>query len=144
VIIAVTVFDAPARLGFGASGKDRLAQMQTQLASIGCKVVHEIEAEYASSAVSELVGVGEGECIRVFAAGGTGHRTLAIKLFGPTGTQLAHQAITADPQLQYCSTTAQTVRFQIDVTGKGRLSHMVMKCPAPPPKPKLKGKPHAH
>ncbi|MBA2540936.1 MAG: hypothetical protein H0V17_14950 [Deltaproteobacteria bacterium] len=147
VIIAITVFDAPARLGFGASGKDRLEQIQTQLASVGCKIVHPIDSEYTSSAVSKLVGVGEGECIRAFAAGGDGHRRLAIKLFGPTGTELAHQAETADPQLQYCSATAQTLRFQIDVgaAAKGRLSHMVLQCPAPPPpKPRPRGKPHAH
>jgi hypothetical protein len=147
VVIAITVFDAPARLGYGAAGKDRLEQMQTQLASIGCKVVHPIEAEYASSAVSKLVGVGEGECLRVFAAGGPGHTRLGLKVFSPDNKELAHTRETADPQLQYCSAAAQTLRFQIDTgpAAKGRLSHMVLACPAPPAKPKPKiHDPHRH
>lgn len=143
VIIAITVFDAPARLGFGASGKERLEQIQTQLTS--CTTIHPPEAEYASGPVSKLIGMAEGDCIRVFAAGGNGHSRLGVHLFGGTNTELAKQAETPDPQLLYCSKIAQTVRFQIDVgtASKGRLSHMVLKCPPPPP-PRLKERPHSH
>src|SRR5689334_19119781 len=35
VIVSITVFDLPARLGFGASGADRLEQMKAQLAASG-------------------------------------------------------------------------------------------------------------
>lgn len=147
-IVAVTVFDLPARLGYGASGSDRLEQMQTQLAGLGCKVAHPIEAEYVSSTVSELIGVSEGQCIRAFAAGGPDHHRLALKLFAADSTEVAHTAAGEDPQLQYCSATAQTLRLQIDVgSSKGRLSHMVLTCPPPPPKPKPPkptGKGHHH
>jgi hypothetical protein len=133
VIIAITVFDAPARLGFGASGNDRLEQMQLQLASTGCTVVQAITSEYASSNVSKLVGVAEKQCIRVFAAGGSGHNALGLKLFAPDGHELAHAKSTQDPQLAHCSATGQTLRYQIEigVVAKGRLSSMVLACPAP-------------
>jgi hypothetical protein len=142
VIIAITVFDAPARLGFGASGKDRLQQVQTQLASTGCKVVQAIASEYASENVSKLVPVTEHQCIRVFAAGGSGHGSLGLKLFGPDGNELAHTKSTHDPQLQYCSPTAQALRYQIEIgiVAKGRLSHMVLACPPPPATPPSKRK----
>jgi hypothetical protein len=138
VIIAITVFDAPARLGFGASGKDRLEQIQQQLTGTGCTTLQAPEAEYASSNVSKLVGVAEQQCIRVFAAGGGGHNSLGLKLFDPEGKELAHAAQTPgatsmDPQVQYCSPRGGTLRYQIEVgvVAKGRLSHMVLACPAP-------------
>jgi hypothetical protein len=132
VVIAITVFDAPARLGFGASGQDRLEQLQQQLAGVGCTTVHAIEAEYASSNISKLVGVAEHQCIRVFAAGGSGHPALGLKLFGPEGNELQHARATSDPQLTYCSPKGQTLRYQIELgaAAKGRLSHMVLACPA--------------
>ncbi len=145
VIVGITVFDLPARLGFGASGKDRLEQIQLQLASSGCSVVHAPDAEYASGPVSKLVDLKEGDCIRVFAAAGDASHRLALKVFNPMNAEVASQASTVDPQLLFCSSAAQKVRVQIDSTGKGRLSHMVLNCPAPPPpKPKPKGKPHKH
>ena len=144
VIIAM-VFDAPARLGFGASGKDRLELIQTQLASIGCTTLHAPDAEYATGPVSTLVEMAEGACIRVFAAGGDGHRRLGVHIFNATNAELAKQAETPDPQLLYCSRIAQIVRFQIDVApaSTGRLSHMVLACPPPPP-PKPRQLPHSH
>src|SRR5690349_1583418 len=67
-IIAITVFDLPARLGFGASGSDRLGQMKKQLVEgSGCTVVRGISSEYASSNVSKLFPVQAAQCIRVFA-----------------------------------------------------------------------------
>ena len=141
-IIAVTVFDAPARLGFGASGSDRLEQMQTQLTSTGCTVVSAIGSEYASSNVSKLVKV-DPQCIRVFAAGGGGHNTLSLRLFSSGGKEVAHAKDTTDPQLTYCATAADTMRYEIKigVASKGRLSHMVLACPDPANKPPVETPP---
>ena len=136
VIIAITVFDLPARLGYGASGSDRLAQLETQLTGNGCKVFAPIDSEYASSNVSQLVAV-DHQCIRVLAAGGSGHSTLSLRLFASDGKELAAAGDTTDPQLTYCAENAETLRYEIKigVASKGRLSHLVMACPAPPGPP---------
>jgi hypothetical protein len=132
-IIAITVFDLPARLGFGASGSDRLGQMKAQLEGTGCTVVRGISSEYATSNVSKLVAVpAGGPCIRVFAAGGDGHGSLSLRLFGPDGKQLAASGnATTDPQLTHCARAPATLRYEIKVgpASKGRLSSMVLACP---------------
>ncbi|HEU0036974.1 MAG TPA: hypothetical protein VFQ53_40465 [Kofleriaceae bacterium] len=135
-IIAITVFDLPARLGFGASGKDRLELIERQLATGGCTPVIAPDSQYANSNVTKLFPIAAGQCARVFAAGGDGHSTLGLKLFGPDGAQLVDGADnTSDPQLQYCATAAATLRFEIKigVASKGRLSYMVLACPPPTP-----------
>ncbi len=138
-IIAITVFDLPARLGYGASGSDRLELMKTQLIGNGCTVVSPIDSEYATGTVTKLVHV-EAQCVCVIAAGGSGHSSLSLKLFGGNGKELAHAGDTTDPQLAYCAPAPDTLRYEI-ATGpasKGRLSHMVLACPAPANEPATK------
>jgi len=133
VIIGITVFDLPARLGFGASGSDRLELLQSQFTGRGCKVVSPIASQYASSSVSELVKVDHG-CVRVVAAGGSGHRSLSLRLFASDGKQVATSDDTTDPQLTYCTAHPDTLRYEIKlaVASKGRLSHMVLSCSEAP------------
>ena len=130
-IIAITVFDLPARLGFGASGSDRLDQVSAQLQGAGCTVLSAVDSEYASGSLSGLIKA-DHQCIRVFAAGGDGHRELSLRLFSGDGKEVAKAGNTTDPQLTYCAPTAETLRYEIGVgpAGKGRLSHMVLSCPA--------------
>ena len=142
-IIAITVFDAPARLGFGGSGSDRLEQMRDQLVSNGCTMMKPIDSEYTSSDVSTLIRV-EPQCIRIVAAGGSGHSSLSLKLFASTGKEVAHAGDAFDPQLSYCAAAADAMRYEIRVgpASKGRLSHMVLTCPEPKkPEPKPKPEP---
>lgn len=129
-IIAITVFDLPARLGYGDSGSGRLAQQRTMLAGQGCTPVGGISEQYASANVSKLVPVAAKQCIRVFAAGGDGHRTLTLRLFDADGKELARAGDTSDPQLRYCARAPATVRYEVGVgpASKGRLSHMVLTC----------------
>lgn len=129
-IIAVTVYDLPARLGFGASGADRLAQMTTQLRAIGCTTIAPIRSRYATATVSTLIGVQAG-CLRVLAAGAGDHRTLGLRLFAADGALLGTSQDTIDPQLAHCTAAAATLRYEIVVgpAGKGRLSHTVLACP---------------
>jgi hypothetical protein len=132
-IIAITVFDLPARLGFGESGSGRLATLKQQLESTGCTTLRGISSQYASSNVSTLVPV-QAQCIRVFAAGGDGHSSLELRLFGADGKQIADSGgSTTDPQLTYCAKKPATLRYEIEIgpASKGRLSHMVLACPAP-------------
>ena len=135
-IIAVTVFDLPARLGYGASGSDRLEVVQTQLLANGCTVLDKIDSEYATSNVSRLLPV-DHQCVRIFAAGGNGHGSLALRIFGADGKELAKAGDTTDPQLELCATSKETLRYEIDVgpAAKGRLSHLVLGCPAKPADP---------
>ena len=131
-IIAITVFDLPARLGFGASGSDRLGQIKQQLERDGCTVIRGISSEYASSNVSKLFPVQAAQCIRVFAAGGDGHGSLARRRFGPDGKQVARSGDdTTDPQLRYCAVEPATLRYEIKIgpASKGRLSSMALACP---------------
>ncbi|MEZ4403846.1 MAG: hypothetical protein R3B06_27735 [Kofleriaceae bacterium] len=134
VIIAITVFDLPARLGYGPDGADRLRQMSAQLQATGCTVLAPIRTQYATGAVSKLVQAPPG-CIRVLAAGAGDHRSLGLRLFGPDGTQLGQAGDTLDPQLAHCAPAAALVRYEIVVgpAAKGRLSHTVLACPAAPP-----------
>jgi hypothetical protein len=129
-IIAITVFDLPARLGYGDSGSGRLAQQRTMLASQGCAPIGGISEQYATGSVSKLVPVAEKQCIRVFAAGGDGHRSLSLRLFDGNGKEVAKSDDTTDPQVRYCAKAASTLRYEVDVgvASKGRLSHMVLTC----------------
>ncbi len=133
VVIAVTVFDLPARLGFGASGAGRLAQVRDQLASTGCQPVGGIREQYATGSVSKLVPVTAGQCLRVLAAGGSGHSSLSLRLFDAAAKEVARAGNTTDPQLSYCATADGTLRYEIAVgpASKGRLSHLVLTCPPP-------------
>ncbi len=132
-IIAITVFDLPARLGFGASGSDRLGTIKQQLVErTGCTVVRDISSEYASSNVSRLFPVQAAQCVRIFAAGGDGHSSLQLRLFGPDGKQVAKSGdVTTDPQLRHCAVQPATLRYEIVIgpASKGRLSSMVLACP---------------
>ena len=89
---------------------------------------------HATGAVSQLVTV-ERRCVRVFAAGGDGHRTLSLRLFSDHGEELTHAGDTSDPQLAHCPQTPGLYRYEIGVApaAKGRLSHMVLVCPPEPP-----------
>lgn len=138
VIIGITVFDAPARLGCGASGSDRLEQIQTQLAGQGCTVLVPIASEYTDANVSKLVTVADKQCIRAIAAGGSGHNRLSLTLYASAGPAVAKVKDTTDPQLVYCASSADTLRLEIapGVASKGRLSYGVLACPAAAPKPK--------
>ena len=131
-IIAITVFDLPARLGFGASGADRLKQVSAQLATTGCTVLAPIRSTYATGTVSTLLSV-QAQCVRVLAAGAGDHRTLGLRLFAADGKELAKAGDTLDPQLAYCAPAPTTLRYEVVVgpAAKGRLSHMVLACPAP-------------
>lgn len=135
-IIAITVFDLPARLGFGASGADRLRQVTAQLTSTGCTVARPIRSTYATSTVSVLFDAPAG-CLRVLAAGAGSHRSLRLRLFGPDGGELATSDDSADPQLSYCGAAPSALRYEVvvGVAAKGRLSHTVLTCPTPPPPP---------
>ena len=138
-ILAVTVFDAPARLGCGATGGDRLEQIATQLAKQGCTVLRPIDSEYASDPVSKLVDVRDGQCIRVIAAGGSGHATLSIALFAPWSVPpIAKVSDSREPQLVHCATTTDPLRFVVTpgAAAKGQLSHVVLTCPPDVKKPK--------
>lgn len=130
-IIAVTVFDLPARLGFGASGADRLTVVRQQLEASGCVPLGPIASSYATGHVSRLVTV-DATCVRVFAAGGEGHRSLSLRLFDGGGQEVARAGDTTDPQLVHCAKVAGTLRYEVGVSpaAKGRLSHMAMTCPA--------------
>lgn len=130
VIISITVFDLPARLGFGASGADRVAQMTAQLQHGGCTVLQPAASLYTTGSVSQLVTVDKG-CVRVLAAGGDGHRDLSLRLFSDAGKELAHSGNTTDPQLSYCPKASSLLRYQIDVgpAAKGRLTHTALVCP---------------
>lgn len=129
-IIAITVLDLPARLGYGDSGSGRLAQQRTMLANQGCAPLGGIGEQYATGSVSKLVPVAEKQCIRIFAAGGDGHRSLSLRLFDAGGKEVAKAGDTTDPQLQYCAKAAGTLRYEVGVgpASKGRLSHMVLTC----------------
>ncbi|MDX2089094.1 MAG: hypothetical protein SFX73_14650 [Kofleriaceae bacterium] len=134
-IIAVTVFDAPARLGFGASGSDRLEQYVTQMKATGCTIVKDVDAEYANSTVSKLVPVAANQCLRVMAAGGPGHSSLTLMLFNSEGRTVATAASSLDPRVDYCARAAETLRFELGIgpAAKGRLSTVVLACPANEP-----------
>ncbi len=131
VIISVVVFDLPARLGFGDSGSGRLDLVVQQLTSTGCKVVEPVTSEYTSANVTALFDANA--CIRVLAAGGSGHSTLGLKLYVADGKEVMAVDSMPDPQLSFCTPTPTKLRYSIIVgpASKGRLSHAVLDCPAP-------------
>lgn len=134
-IIAITVFDLPARLGFGADGSDRLGQVATQLRSTGCTTVRAIASTYATGTVSQLVAAPAG-CLRILAAGAGDHSSLGLRLYAPDGKLVEQtRGDTLDPQLEHCLTAPATYRYEITTgpAAKGRLSHAVLTCPAPAP-----------
>lgn len=144
-IVSVTVFDLPARLGFGEAGADRLGQVAAQLAARGCTAVAAAESEYATGAVSRLVAApaaGQPTCLRVLAAGGPGHRALRVRLFDLDGKELGTSGEQADPQLEECKRAAEAVRYEVvpGVAAKGRLTHQALRCP-PPREPAEPAKP---
>lgn len=130
-IISVTVFDLPARLGFGSSGADRIGQVVTQLGNAGCTVMVPATSLYASGNVSRLVTVDQG-CLRILAAGGDSHRSLSLRLFSETGKELAKSSDTTDPQISYCPRAPGLLRYEIGISpaSKGRLTHAVLVCKA--------------
>jgi len=69
-----------------------------------------LDSEYVDGNVSKLVHV-EGKCIRVLAAGGKGHHTLALKLFSTDGKEVAEARDTTDPQAKYCAKASELVRY---------------------------------
>lgn len=138
-IVSVTVFDLPARLGFGDAGAERLSQVAAQLVARGCTPVGAAESSYATGAVSRLVvapSAGQPPCLRVLAAGGPGHRSLRVRLFDLDGKELAASGDQADPQLEECERADAALRYEVvpGVAAKGRLTHQALRCPAPPPK----------
>ncbi|MEZ4365547.1 MAG: hypothetical protein R2939_04565 [Kofleriaceae bacterium] len=130
-IIAIVMFDLPARLGFGPSGADRLRPLAAQLEATGCTIARPIAETYATSTVSVLLPVEPG-CVRILAAGAGDHRSLSLRLLDADGSSLAKARDSIDPQLSYCPRTAATLRYEIGVgkRAKGRLSHLVLRCPA--------------
>lgn len=136
VIVSVTVFDLPARLGFGDAGADRLGQVAAQLAARGCIAVGAAESAYATGAVSRVVAApteGQPPCLRVLAAGGPGHRSLRVRLFDLDGKELGSSGDQSDPQLEECARASAAVRYEVvpGVASKGRLTHQALRCPAP-------------
>ncbi len=133
-IIAITVFDLPARLGFGDAGADRVSIVAEQLKSRGCQVVVGASSLYATAAVSKLLPSPKG-CLRVLAAGGPNQDSLTIRMFDRDGKEVAKSGSSADPQLEYCITGEGMMRYEVvpGMLDKGRLTHMALTCPAAPP-----------
>lgn len=153
-IVSVTVFDLPARLGFGDAGADRLGQVAAQLVARGCTPLGAAESSYATGAVSRVVAApsaAQPPCLRVLAAGGPGHRSLRVRLFDLDGKELGASGDQADPQLEECERAGAALRYEVvpGVAAKGRLTHQALRCPAPPAPadkpppstPRRKGKP---
>ncbi|HPH67636.1 MAG TPA: hypothetical protein PLF40_17890 [Kofleriaceae bacterium] len=130
-IIAITVYDLPARLGFGDAGADRVSIVAEQLKGRGCTVLSGSKSEYATGAVTKLLPGAKG-CVRVLAAGGPNQHSLTIRIFNGDGKEVGKSASSADPQLEYCTTTEGTLRYEVvpGMLDKGRLTHMALACPA--------------
>ncbi len=133
-IIAVVVFDAPARLGFGDAGEARLRLAIAPLRAAGCAERTPMDDLYASSPVVRAITVNAGACVHVLAAGGPHHDRLRIRLLDGTGAELAKTELTSDPQLQSCPRPG-ALRFVVDVApaAKGRLSLAAFTCPPATP-----------
>jgi DNA-directed RNA polymerase subunit M/transcription elongation factor TFIIS len=131
VIISITVFDLPARLGFGDSGADRLELISAQMKQTGCSVIAPLQSQYTKSNVSRLFAV-ENQCVRAMAAGGGDHSTLGLRLYTADGKEVAKADDTTDPQVTYCAKNSATLRLEVRVgpASNGRLSHLVLACPA--------------
>jgi hypothetical protein len=144
VIISITVFDLPARLGFGDAGADRLALVATQLRERGCSELAPPSSLYAAGTVSRLVTLADG-CLRVIAAGGPSHTGLTLRVFDLDGNELAKSQSSSDPQAEVCPAKSGSLRYEIVLgpAAKGRLTHQALRCPPPPaaPAPAVPGKP---
>lgn len=129
VIISITVFDLPARLGFGEDGSDRAALIATQLGEGGCKPLVPSTSTYTKSTVTRLVKLESG-CLRVLAAGGPDHDDLTIRIFDVEGKEVAKSTASRDPQLKVC--TPGSLRYEVvpGMMDKGRLTHLALACPA--------------
>lgn len=134
-IIAVTVFDLPARLGFGDAGEARVAQARDLLVASGCVALGAIREQYAEGPVSVTLPL-EGRCVRVVAAGGPGHGRLGLRLLDADGKEVARAAASSEPQLSFCPPAPVALRYEVEtgVAAKGRLSHVALACPAAPTK----------
>lgn len=134
-IISVTIFDLPARLGFGGDGSDRTKLIVQQLESRGCKVVVQPESLYTKSAVTTLAPLESG-CLRVLAAGGPDQDSLKIKIFNLDGKEIAVSPESRDPQLEHCpKDPAGSWRYEVipGMMDKGRLTHVAVSCPPKAP-----------
>ena len=133
-IIAITVFDLPARLGFGGAGADRISIVAEQLKGRGCQVAVGASSLYATATVSKLLPAPQG-CLRVLAAGGPNQDSLTIRIFDRDGKQVAKSESSSDPQLEYCNAGEGMIRYEVvpGMLDKGRLTHMALTCPATPP-----------
>jgi hypothetical protein len=133
-IVSVTVFDLPARLGFGEDGGERLGVITQQLAARGCQVIAPQVATYTKSTETRLVQVEAGQCLRVMAAGGGDHDSLTLKVFDLDGKEVAKSVESRDPQVKHCAKAAGSLRYEVvpGLLDKGRLSHVALACPAEP------------
>ena len=134
VIVSITVFDLPARLGFGDAGQDRLKIIAAQLTERGCQAVVPATSLYATGTVSQLIAAppaGAPGCLRVLAAGGPGHTSLTVRLFDLDSKLLTSSQGSSDPQAELCDAPAGSLRYEVvlGVAAKGRLTHMAMRCP---------------
>ena len=136
-ILSVTVFDLPARLGFGEDGSDRLKLVSEQLTQPagGCTALAPVAALYTKSTVTRLVTAPSG-CLRIFAAGGPEHDALTLRIFDGQGKEVAKSPASRDPQLEYCPEAGQSTQLRYEVVpgmmDKGRLSHVAFGCAAKP------------
>lgn len=137
VIVSITVFDLPARLGFGDAGQDRLKIVAAQLAERGCHVVVPAASLYATGTVSQLVppaAAGQAGCLRVLAAGGPSHTALTVRLFDLDSKAITKSESSSDPQAETCVSQEGSLRYEVvlGVAAKGRLTHMAVRCPQAP------------
>jgi hypothetical protein len=133
VILSITIFDLPARLGLGEDGSDRLALIATQLGEGGCTPLVPSTSTYTKSTVTRLVKLDDG-CLRVLAAGGPDHDALTVRIFDAEGKEVAKSAASRDPQLTFCPSAAGSLRYEVvpGMLDKGRLTHLALGCPAAP------------
>jgi hypothetical protein len=134
VILSITIFDLPARLGLGEDGSDRLALIAEQLGEGGCTPLSPSTSTYTRSTVTRLVKLERG-CLRVLAAGGPDHDDLTVRLFDVEGKEVARSTASRDPQLKYCVSAPASLRYEVapGMMDKGRLTHLALACPAAAP-----------
>ncbi len=132
VIISITMFDLPARLGIGGDGADRLALVATQLAERGCTVLTPPSSLYTDGTVTRLVKPEGDRCVRVLAAGGPRQDSLKVRLFDLDGREVAVSPQSSDPQLEHCPPAPGSLRYEIvpGLLDKGQLTHMALSCPS--------------